>query len=165
MYLNILLHFIISFASVDSFFFIYEWGKYLDLFPNNPNMSEWQDYRSNHGAGKLVNAKLGLFNTYNYALHKLSMSRLARHHLRTEDYRMAKIFFIPYDMGMDTMVSNKTGRYKIDRDSIGHCPRARQVISFMKNEPPAVFKNFLHDHVLIFSISHGHPLKKSCKVS
>ena len=102
-----LLVFALSGDIADALFFIYDWGKYLDLFPNDPNMSEWQDYRSNHGAGKLINAKRGLFNTYNYALHKISMTRLSLHQLRTDDYYKAKLFFIPYDMGIDTMISNE----------------------------------------------------------
>jgi hypothetical protein len=117
----------------------------------------------NFGAGKVVDRDIGLYNTYPYALHRIAMARLWRHPLRTLNRSEATLFFIPYDMGIDIMISNKTGKYKLDKDTIGQCPHASKAIEHLQMETTTRKPNFLNDHVLIFSISHGHPMKGSCR--
>ena len=90
------------------------------------------------------------------------MERLHISPMKTTDASKASLFFIPYDMGVDAMIVKETGRYRLEKSNIGKCPLAKKAIAYMKLQPKDFFKNYLHDHIVIFSISHGlYPLSSS----
>lgn len=61
------------------------------------------------------------------------------------------------------MIVKSTGRYRLEKSNIGHCDQTEKTIQLLKAGPPQTFENYLHDHVVIFSISHGHPMHESCR--
>lgn len=145
-------------------FYVYDWANSLDTYPSNENMTRWAKYKSNHGAGAVIHEEIGLYNTFSYALQRIAMSRLLTSPHRTRNASQASVFFIPYDMGVDAMIDSQTGKFKLDRHNIGHCRLTEDAIHLMTSQATEMtFKHNLHDHVVIFSISHGHPLHSSCK--
>lgn len=88
-----------------SLFYIYEWPSYLDDVwpPQNSTLHKKSGYDhgfyDNRGAGKAINADVGLFQTWQFSLYKNLMARLRTSEFRTKDPSKAKSFIIPFDLG------------------------------------------------------------------
>ena len=87
-------------------FYIYEWDKKLFDIPSKDPSHMGRSL--NYGAGPLLDAKAGQFNTYMHSLFPIIIRRLLVHPLRTLDPTEAVWFFIPYDITSDAYY-NKNG--------------------------------------------------------
>lgn len=64
------------------FFYIYEWDESMnDVWPKNGTKLHSKsgynhDFNHNYGCGKLLDAKVGLFQTWQFSLYKVVMARL-----------------------------------------------------------------------------------------
>jgi hypothetical protein len=73
----------------NKFFYIYEWHKDLDdVWPPagaklHPKSGYNHDFRDNYGSGKLLDEDVGLFQTWQFSLYKVVMSRLRVSQYRT----------------------------------------------------------------------------------
>lgn len=73
----------------NKYFYIYEWHKDLDdVWPPaeaklHPKSGYHHDFRDNYGSGKLLNDDVGLFQTWQFSLYKVVMSRLRVSQYRT----------------------------------------------------------------------------------
>ena len=93
-------------SSMANKFYIYEWD---ESFYNITSQEVSHRSRSvNYGAGPLLDAKAGQFNTYMHSLFPILMRRLFAHPSRTYDSSEAAWFFIPYDITSDAYY-NKNG--------------------------------------------------------
>ena len=87
-------------------FYIYDWDE--KLFNITPQDPSHKSRSVNYGAGPLLDAKAGQFNTYMHSLFPILIRRLLVHPLRTFDPTEAAWFFIPYDITSDAYY-NKNG--------------------------------------------------------
>ena len=111
----------------DEKFFIYDWPDVCaKLFCGG---------RQNSGAGRVVNATNGIYNTYQYALFDLMHSRALRDPRRTLNPEEATMFFIPYDSHVDAMTySNKMGHTEWSWD-LGTADQAVKVHDLLQVSP------------------------------
>ena len=111
----------------DEKFFIYDW----------PDVCAKLNCggRHNLGAGKVVNATNGIYNTYQYALFDLMYSRALKDPRRTLNPEEATMFFIPYDSHVDAMTySNKMGHTEWSWD-LGTADQAVKVHDLLQASP------------------------------
>ena len=88
------------------YFYIYDWPtEVIDRWPKNYShfrLSVSADFKENNGAGRAIRPSEGLYHTHQYSLFSLFYTRLQRSQYRTLDPTKASLFFIPYDLGMDS---------------------------------------------------------------
>jgi hypothetical protein len=103
-------------AAAESKFYMYTLPeRVVNTWPaDNLTLTKYSIYNAsfalNKGAGPLIDAKRGMYGTWQFALFKLVYNRLQRSPRRTLDPAQASTFFVPYDGGMDATVSAWDGR-------------------------------------------------------
>lgn len=142
----------------EGFFYIYDWPEYIyDVWPPmnytlHPNSSYSHKFRSNHGAGVVVDSSLGYFSTWQFAMFQLTMARLRASPFRTLDPALATSFIIPFDLGVHSYIDHLNGRQRVAS------PHGWRVIEWLKESiakfgEGVVWKNRGHDHFVLFSIT------------
>lgn len=139
-------------------FYIYDWPTFLDdVWPPadaqlHPKSGYHHDFRPNNGSGKLVNAEVGLFQTWQFSLYKHVVSRLRVSEFRTRNPAEAVAFIIPFDLGVNSYIDHLTG---FPRLAAPHGRDAGRLLRDSCNgEQASIFWKYRgHDHFLIFSIT------------
>jgi len=123
-----------DFASPRRLFYIYDW--------NSSIVNRWPDkdshhrlsipavYRANDGIGPVVDAAQGRYMTHQYSLFRTFHARLRESPLRTLDPSKASLFFIPYDLGMDSSTRQSDGALVRT-----NCPKKAEVVSLLGASP------------------------------
>jgi hypothetical protein len=154
-------------VACNQLFYIYDLSqRFVDTWPPNilnksNNHSIFSNhFKENHGFGALIDRDYGIFNSWQFSVFRMIYIRLINHPLRTLDPHKASIFFIPYDGGVDALVSSFDGRLIKSK-----CPRSGHVKNFIQNQDS--FKLFNGSrHFMIFSVIQGVSSLNSpgCKV-
>lgn len=143
--------FFLSNALNSKTFYIYEWSQ--DIVHRWP--SGFTHFRLamnfnnslNYGVGAVLDAKYGIFDTHQYSLFRVMFYRLLESPNRTLDPSKASMFFIPYDLGLDSSCRLSDGA--LIRT---YCPKMTKVIDLL--EKSSYFKrNNGSDHFIIHSIN------------
>ena len=156
--------------------YIYDWPDHIsDVYPkpNVPLVSgprgrgrvsiyKKHSYRENLFFGEAIIPEIGLFDTFTFALYKLILARLQQHPSRTYNRSEADLFFIPYDIGYNVIISPETGR---ERSMVWQgCDIAPNASHHLKTEI-STSKNpseFGHNHFIIFDLSIAHHMNTNC---
>jgi hypothetical protein len=85
----------------DKKFYIYEWPENVMVVPDDSVKAQDRGQDENFGAGPVIDAGLGQFNTYMHSLWPIVYRRLCNHPRRTRDPTQAALFFVPYDVSRD----------------------------------------------------------------
>lgn len=149
--------FLLTCVSVAQLFYIYDdiAENLKDTWPpmNMPktvNQSIFhQTFHENQGCGSLINASSGLFNTWQFSVFKLIYRRLQHSPLRTMDPNKASLFFLPYDGGVDALISSYDGRLLKSK-----CPRSGRAKHHLQSSVYLQRKGG-RDHFIIFSVIQG----------
>lgn len=139
-------------------FFIYEWPKeYGDVYPDaaSPLVADSpynHGFRSNSGAGDLLDPSLGLFQTWQFSLYANVMSRLLVSRHRTRNASLATSFIIPFDAGVHSYVDKLTGKYRLAT------PYGWNVIRWLQEAQSSTgaagfWRHYGHDHFVLFSLT------------
>eukprot|EP01038_Epipyxis_sp_PR26KG_P009225 gene9225-12438_t len=103
-------------------------------------------YRENL-AGKFIDQDNSLYHTHQYFLFKIFYYRAKESIYRTVDPNEADIFFIPYDIGLDSCTRISDGAL-----AKTNCPKINKIISLLESST-YFSRNYGHDHFLIHSIN------------
>jgi hypothetical protein len=136
-------------------FYIYEWpDRFSDVYPpKSANLFHPTTYDHgflpNNGAGTLIDASYGLFQTWQFSLYKNIMSRLLVSEYRTRDPKEAVAYILPYDAGVHTYIDHQNGKPRLGS------PYAWNVIRYLQESQidPVFWKNFGHDHYVFFGLT------------
>ena len=139
-------------------FYIYEWPKeYGDVYPDTTSQlvadSPYNHgFRSNSGAGELLDPSLGLFQTWQFSLYANVMSRLLVSRHRTRNASLATSFIIPFDAGVHSYVDKLSGKYRLAT------PYGWNVIRWLQEAQSSTaaagfWKHWGHDHFVLFSLT------------
>ena len=132
-------------------FYIYEFPpSIINSWPNfytHHRLSVDSIFHSNYGAGPLIREDIGLYHTHQYTLFSLFYERLLISKFRTTFPEEADIFFIPYDLGMDSSTCKHNGALLPTG-----CPNVEAVIKLL--ESSIYFNRFWgSNHFLLHSIN------------
>ena len=134
-----------------SYFYIYDWNEsIIDSWPSNSShhrISIDGIFKSNFGAGIVIDKSKGLYHTHQYSLFELFYRRLKMSRYRTMNPIDAKLFFIPYDIGMDATTRQSDGG--LIRTN---CPKRKQVMNLISRSK-YFHKSKGNNHFLIHSIN------------
>eukprot|EP01038_Epipyxis_sp_PR26KG_P004343 gene4343-6146_t len=148
------------------YFYIYEWPDELDdVWPPiggklDPHSGYRQEFRGNNGAGSMLDADVGLFNTWQFSLYRNMMARLRLSEYRTRDPEKATSFIIPFDIGVHSFIDH-TGKARLPN------PLTWGAHYFMINsskDKKLWWKNLGHDHFILFSTTSYQSVGTSAKV-
>jgi xyloglucan galactosyltransferase MUR3 len=131
-------------------FYIYEFPREIESWPQAytfKRLSLLPSFRENHGIGKLMDDRRGLFHTHQYTLYEVFLGRLRESKYITQNPEEADMFFIPYDIGMDASTRTEDGALVRT-----NCPRVPQVVKLLQNSPYFGKKGGL-DHFMLTSIN------------
>lgn len=151
-----------SWATVDSIltdkkFYIYDWPDLINRYANQTDRGHHMhthgvdipDWLENNGIGKPTNYLQMEYKTSQYSMAKIYYERALLDSRRTLDPDEATTFFIPFDLGMHAMFTEKAGRMLRTA-----CPLGDTVIKRLE-ESPYFKKKLGHDHLLIMSINQN----------
>lgn len=131
--------------------YIYNWkSEVIDRWPlatTHFRLSLEPQFRDNFGTGPILDASQGLHHTHQYSLFTIFLSSLRVSKYVTADPEEADIFFVPYDLGMDSTTRRSDGAL-----TATNCPMVPQVIELLRTSP-YFMRNNGSDHVLIHSIN------------
>ncbi len=151
--------FMLGIINAQPYFYIYEWPDYFsDVWPpKNSSLVEGtpyhHDFRNSEysGVGSILDPDIGYFNTWQFALYKLTMARLRVSEHRTTDPSKAVTFIVPFDMGVHSFIDHNNGKARVAS------PHGWRAIEFLKQSiaksPEIFWKNGGHDHFVIYSIT------------
>lgn len=140
----------------ESLFYIYDWElQFDDLWPpEGVELHKRSGYnhafRENSGAGKLLDANSGLFQTWQFSLYKNTMARLKTSEFRTLDPEKATSFIVPFDLGVHSYIDHLDGHPRLAS------PLGWAAGFFLINgskDKKLYWKNNGHDHFILFSIT------------
>ncbi len=137
-------------------FYIYEWPlEFDDLWPPEgaklfAGSGYSHEFRANSGAGTMLDADSGLFNTWQFSLYKNVMSRLRVSEYRTRDPTVATSFIIPFDLGVHSYIDHLNGKPRL---ASPHGWAAGYFLINGSKDKKLWWKNHGHDHFIIFSIT------------
>lgn len=133
--------------------FIYSWDyELVNSWPYNythDKLSFLPNHANNFGIGNLINRQQGLFNTHQYSLFTTFYHRLLESNIVTitKDSSDADLFFIPYDIGMDSTTRQSDGALQRT-----NCPKVDAITQLIKSSEAFIRSNG-SDHFLIHSIN------------
>lgn len=132
--------------------YVYDWpSEVVNSVPtaySHHRLSITPDFLHNQGAGDVVNVKKGMYHTHQYSLFLLMYQRMLVSPYRTLNPNEASLFFIPYDLGMDSSTRTSDGAlFKTN------CPRLDKVTSLLQSSP-YFHRHGGRDHFLLHSINH-----------
>eukprot|EP01038_Epipyxis_sp_PR26KG_P004344 gene4344-6147_t len=148
------------------YFYIYEWPDEMDdpwpplggkLIPKSGYRHE---FRGNNGAGSILNADVGLYNTWQFSLYRNMMARLRVSEYRTRDPEKATSFILPYDIGIHSYI-DFTGKARLPT------PYSWAGHFFLNNaskDKKLWWKNRGHDHFVLFSIIAYQTIGTAAKI-
>lgn len=135
--------------------YVYDWPELVNRYANFTDRDhtshgvEVPVWRTNHGAGRLVEGTNLEHKTSQFALHKIFYERALIDPRRTLNPAEATSFFIPFDIGMHIAFLEGNGRMRRSG-----CPLAEQVERRL-NELPYFKRKGGHDHVLVFAVNYN----------
>ena len=134
-----------------SYFYIYEWpNEITNRWPfayTHHTLSMTKESSQNNGLGQLLNISQGLYSTHQYTLYTIFYNKLLISKYRTYDPKNASIFFIPYDLGMDSTARQSDGAlYRTN------CPMMSKVYELLQKSIYFQLKNGTN-HFIIHSIN------------
>lgn len=134
------------------YFYIYEWpASVVDSWPKDYTFSKRisveKEFRANHGVGEQLDERLGLYHSHQYTLFSTFLSRLRESKLRTRDPSKASLFFVPYDIGMDSTTRSSDGALTQTR-----CPRVSEAYQLLQNST-YYQRNLGADHFMLNTIN------------
>ena len=135
-----------------SLFYIYEWpASVVDSWPSDftftKRLSFERQFEANHGVGRRVGDEQGVYHTHQYSLFRTFLARLRESTYRTLDPTQASLFFVPYDVGMDSTTRTSDGAM-----AQTHCPRGHEANTLLANSTYFLRKKG-RDHVVLHSIN------------
>ncbi len=138
-------------SSTSARFYIYPWSDdIIDRWPINythKRLAVAAEFKDNFGAGRLEDSILGMYHTHQYALFRIFYYRLLEHPSRTLDPSEASLFFIPFDLGMDSSARRSDGAMcRTD------CPTMPKVYQLLQQSPYFQARQG-RDHFIIHSIN------------
>lgn len=155
-------------------FFIYNWpDKVTNTYPSrsipltsirgkgNTYLYRTHNYANNKGFGDMIIPEDGVFNTFAIALYKVIIARLYHHPYRTYNQSEADLFFIPFDIGFNAIISKETGRSVSPVWSGCDIAPFAQVL-LERNMNSTSVKMYGYDHFLIHDINVAHHMDESC---
>lgn len=134
------------------YFYIYEWPEsVVDSWPKaytfSKRLSLEKEFKANDGAGELIDGRKGLHHTHQYSLFSTFLARLRESKLRTLDPSKASLFFVPYDIGMDSTTRSSDGALAQTR-----CPRVGDAYQLLQNST-YFQRNLGADHFMLNTIN------------
>lgn len=108
-----------------------------------------QFFTQNRCYGPLIERSSGMFNSWQFSLFKMVYTRLLSSIYRTDDPEKASVFFLPFDGGVDSLISSYDGRLIKNR-----CPRSGIAKAFLQRQKYFSRHNGL-DHFMLFSVIQG----------
>ena len=136
-------------------FYIYDWPELIDRYANFTDRDigshgvEVPEWKTNFGAGRLIDIDNLEYKTSQFSLFKLIYERALLDPRRTLDPSEATTFFIPFDIGMHICFLEANGRMRRSG-----CPLADDVQARL-NQLPYFRHKGGHDHLVIFSINYN----------
>ena len=148
----------------EKLFYVYDWSDIINLshsksFTFTKRLSYEASDLENYGCGPLMNQDIGLYQSHQYMVFELFYHRLLESFMRTTDPNEASIFFIPYDIGIDSTTRRSDGALTNTK-----CPNLNIVLNRLK-EQPYFNRNYGRDHFILTSINQpmGYYLNKDCR--
>jgi len=135
--------------------YVYDWPELVNRYANFTDRDhtshgvEVPVWRTNYGAGRLVEGTNLEHKTSQFALHKIFYERALIDPRRTLNPAEATTFFIPFDIGMHIAFLESNGRMRRSG-----CPLAEQVERRL-SELPYFKRNGGHDHLLVFAVNYN----------
>lgn len=134
------------------YFYIYEWPedvvlRWPDDYSHPKRLSFGERYRTHHGLGEVVSSRNDLYHTHQYSLFLTFMKHLRQSPYRTRDPAKASLFFIPYDLAMDSTTRKSDGAFSKTK-----CPKMKTAYSLLKNSP-YFQRNAGADHFILHTIN------------
>lgn len=145
----------ISVISATDKFYVYDWPHLVNRYanysdrPHHGHGVEFPAWRTNYGAGRLIDASNSEYKTSQFALFKLIYDRAMIDPQRTTDPNQAVSYLIPYDFGMDATFIEANGRMRRTQ-----CPLAEQVLTLLRASSHFRAKGG-HDHTLVVSVNQN----------
>lgn len=138
-------------------FYIYDnWPAELeDVWPPvnatlHPEAGYSHEFRGNGGAGQLIDASLGMFQTWQFAFFQLLMHRLRTSTQRSFDPREATAFIIPFDLGVHSHLDHENGRLRL---ASPHGWVANRLLKKAQRDRKVFWRRNGHDHYILFGIT------------
>lgn len=137
-------------------FYIYDWPAYIDdVWPpagaTLHNKSAYNHiFRPNNGAGEMLDADVGLFQTWQFSLYKNIISRMKVSKHRTFDPAEATAFIIPFDLGVHSYIDHLNG---IPRLASPHGWLAQQLLRAHSKDKALYWKYYGHNHFVFLGIT------------
>jgi hypothetical protein len=132
--------------------YVYNWSRdIVDRWPNkysHKRLSIDKHFALNHGAGPLVNWNHSLYHTHQYSLFRLFFHRLLNSDVLTLNPEEATVFFVPYDIGLDSTTRQSDGAL-----TATNCPKRADAWAMLQSSPFFRRSNGT-DHFLLHSINH-----------
>lgn len=144
-------------------FYIYEWpNDIVNRWPLNYNhhrLSIEKHFELNHGAGEVLDSKIALYHTHQYSLFKLFYENLLISPYRTKNPDEASLFFVPYDIGMDSSTDYENGALRAT-----NCPKKDNVQQLL-SQSKYFQRSKGYDHFFLVSINQMmlHFLNEPCQ--
>ena len=115
----------------------------------HPEAGYSHEFRGNGGAGQLIDASLGIYQTWQFAFFQMMIHRLRTSTWRTFDPREATAFIIPFDLGVHSHLDHKNGRLRLAS------PHGWTAIRLLKEaqRDKVLWRREGHDHYLLFGIT------------
>lgn len=137
-------------------FYIYDWPFYIDdvwppagtKLPNNT--AYYHGFRPNNGAGEMLHADQGLFQTWQFSLYKNIMARLKVSEHRTLKPEEATAFIVPFDLGVHSYIDHLTG---VPRLASPHGWLAQQLLRTYSKDKALYWKYQGHNHFVFLSVT------------
>lgn len=131
--------------------YVYSWDTdIIDRWPkgySHHRLSIEEAYQLNYGLGPLIDGDRGIYRTHQYSIFTTLYSQLLSSSFITHSPDEADIFFIPYDLGMDSSTRVSDGAL-----TSTNCPKVRQVMDLLEKSP-YFHRNHGKDHFLLHSIN------------
>jgi hypothetical protein len=148
---TLLLFGLLHFVNASNLFYIYDWPEsVVDVTPKaftHHRLSMTADFLDNNGLGRVVDEKQGLYHTHQYSLFLTFMARLKESPYRTLDPEHASLFFVPYDLGMDSSTRQNDGALASTR-----CPHMKEAYTLLE-ESKYFQRKQGQDHFILHSIN------------
>lgn len=137
-------------------FYIYDWPAYIDdVWPPAGaalhNKSAYNHiFRPNNGAGQLLRADVGLFQTWQFSLYKNIIARMKVSRHRTLKPEEATQFIIPFDLGVHSYIDHLNG---LPRLASPHGWMAQHLLRLARKDKELYWKYQGHNHFVFLGIT------------
>ena len=98
----------------------------------------------------MLDAELGLFQTWQFSLYRNTMARLRTSKYRTFDPHEASSFIVPFDLGVHSYIDHNNG---LPRLASPHGWMAQSLLKAASKDKSLFWKNKGHDHFVFLSIT------------